>query len=146
MANKVFEAIKRERAYQDLKYPGPDGGASPHTMGEWILILLGEIQEAQAAWLKGDLDAARQEILQVAAVAVACMEEHGAEERRGIEAIIDGLKTGRFVFGAAYDPDDRLTEVSVILRPDRDDEWIAPGALKSGPTLEFKHGISDETR
>lgn len=85
MANKVFEAIERERAYQDLKYPGPDGGPMPHSVGEWILILLGEIQEAHAAWLKGDLDAARQEILQVAAVGVACMEEHGVEERLHIE-------------------------------------------------------------
>ncbi len=77
----VFSAILRERAYQDEKWGTIE--EHPHTVGEWLLIIEAELQEAKQGWVKGrgDVDALR-EILQVSAVAVACMEQHGVIERQ----------------------------------------------------------------
>ena len=73
----IHAAIGRERGYQDRKW-----GNNPHTVGEWILILEAEIRESKDAWVKkgGDVSALA-EILQVAAVAVAALEQHGIVER-----------------------------------------------------------------
>ena len=75
----VFEAIQRERTYQDAKWGTIE--QRPHTVGEWLLIAESELQEAKTAWCKGHGDAgALEELIQVAAVAVACMEQHGIVE------------------------------------------------------------------
>lgn len=73
----VFAGIDREREYQERKW-----GANPHTVGEWLLIAEAELAEAKQAWVKGHgpFDALR-ELLQVIAVGVACLEEHGVYER-----------------------------------------------------------------
>lgn len=77
----VFKAIGDERKYQDKKYGTL--GDHPHTVGEWLLILEAELNEAKSEWVKGKGDKfALREILQVAAVAVACMEQHGTGVRR----------------------------------------------------------------
>ena len=76
----VFDAINRERTYQDHKWGGI--ADHPHTVAEWILILESELQEAKKAWVHGKGDAAALcEILQVAAVAVATLEQHGCVGR-----------------------------------------------------------------
>ena len=75
---KVYVAISRERAYQDRKW-----GTHGHSVGEWLLILESELAEAKQGWVKGKGDGeALAEILQVAAVAVACLETHGVVERK----------------------------------------------------------------
>lgn len=76
----VFDAITRERNYQDHKWGTIE--QHPHTVGEWLLVIEAELQEAKQGWVKGqgDIDALR-EILQVASVAVACLEQHGIVER-----------------------------------------------------------------
>lgn len=69
----VFAAINHERDYQDEKW-----GNNPHTVGEWLLIVEGELEEAKHAWRKGAGDNdALCELLQVIAVGVACLEQHG---------------------------------------------------------------------
>ena len=70
-------AIQRERQYQENKRPGRN-----HSVPAWLLILRKELAEAEEAWVgyAGD-EAALLEILQVAAVAVACLEQHGIVER-----------------------------------------------------------------
>lgn len=75
--DKIVEAIKNERAYQRDKY-----GDKPHDVGSFILIMQGELDEAAQGWRKGvgDEDALR-EILQVIAVGVACLEQHGIVAR-----------------------------------------------------------------
>ena len=77
---QVFEAIKRERKFQDKKW----GSLSehPHTVGEWILIMQKELREASDAWCskRGDVGVL-EEILQVVSVGFACMEQHGFIER-----------------------------------------------------------------
>ena len=74
----VFAAISRERTYQDAKW-----GLNHHTVGEWILILQAELDEAKQAWVKNPGDGpALTEILQVISVGVACLEAHPIHERR----------------------------------------------------------------
>ncbi|MEW6048847.1 MAG: hypothetical protein AB1609_20615 [Bacillota bacterium] len=81
----VFRAIQSERRYQDAKWGSID--EHPHSVGEWLLILGSELNEAMDAWVRhgGDRDALR-EILQVAAVAVACLEQHGVVEREEVRS------------------------------------------------------------
>ena len=74
---RVFMAISRERASQDKEW-----GTTGHTVGEWLLILESELAEAKQGWVKGHGDGeALAEILQMASVAVACLEAHGIVER-----------------------------------------------------------------
>lgn len=77
---EVFYAIERERNYQDDKWG--DLEEHPHTVGEWLLIMESELNEAKQGWVKegGDMSALR-EVLQVATVAVACLQQHGVIER-----------------------------------------------------------------
>jgi len=81
--DEVFAAIRRERAYQDAKWGSIE--AHGHDVAGWLLILAGELEEAMRGWRQGsgDFDALR-EILQVAAVAVACLEQHGLVERQDV--------------------------------------------------------------
>lgn len=79
---QVYEAVSRERDYQQRKW-----GERNHTVGNWLLIMEGELAEAKRAWIKGvgDKDALL-ELLQVVAVGVACLESHGVVERRDTDA------------------------------------------------------------
>lgn len=76
----VFAAIDRERLYQDAKR------GRPLDLGAWLTVLRAELAEAEQAWVKGHPDdrEALREVLQVAAVAVAAMEQHGVCEREGL--------------------------------------------------------------
>jgi hypothetical protein len=76
----INEAIQRERNYQDAKWGHwTDGGHSPR---EWLAIMEAELEEAKLAWVKGSGDEGLlRELLQVVAVGVACMEQHGCYER-----------------------------------------------------------------
>lgn len=76
----VFAAIDRERAWQEHKWG--TNAEHPHSVGEWLLIAEAELAEAKQAWVKGNGDGdALRELLQVAAVAVAALEQHGLIER-----------------------------------------------------------------
>lgn len=74
---KVLQAVDGEREYQDRKW----GSLQEHplTQGEWLLVLETELAEAKAAWAKNSErpHSVLDEVRQVAAVAVACMEQHG---------------------------------------------------------------------
>lgn len=80
---EVLAAIRRERAYQDGKWGRVDEHG--HDVAGWLVIMAGELEEAMQGWRKGagDFDALK-EILQLAAVAVACLEQHGIVERPDI--------------------------------------------------------------
>jgi hypothetical protein len=73
----LYEAIDRERDYQDRKWGLPN-----HDLPGWLLILESELNEAKQAWVKGhgNEDCLR-ELLQVVAVGVAALEQHGVVER-----------------------------------------------------------------
>lgn len=85
----IFDAIGREREYQDAKWR-----ANPHTVGEWLLIVESELQEAKQAWCKtgGDFGAL-EELLQVIAVGVAALEQHGVFERPNITMLTKMLQS-----------------------------------------------------
>lgn len=76
--DKIVDAIIREREYQIKKW-----GNHPHTVCEWITIMRGELNEAEYGWLKqsGD-EKALEEILQVIATGIACLQQHGIVERQ----------------------------------------------------------------
>lgn len=72
---RVFGRITRERDYQKHKW-----GDTPHMVGEWLLIMQAELDEAKQAWVKNRGDGkALDEILQVTSVGVACLEQHSQE-------------------------------------------------------------------
>lgn len=76
----VFAAIDRERTWQEHKWG--TNSEHPHSVAEWLLIIESELNEAKQAWVKGSDDVvALSELIQVAAVAVAALEQHGAPER-----------------------------------------------------------------
>lgn len=76
---KAIGAILDERRFQDGKH-GPVT-THGHTIGEWIIIIESELAEAKLAVIKGGKgrDSVLAEICQVAATAMACMEQHGTE-------------------------------------------------------------------
>lgn len=76
----IFDAITRERFYQDAKRgPAHDRNLS---LGDWILIMQEELEEARKEFVRGvGTKAALKEVLQVAAVGVACIENCGLVER-----------------------------------------------------------------
>jgi hypothetical protein len=73
---EIFQAISRERDYQDKKW-----GIRDHQIASWMAIMKGEMNEADIAWLKEGDKNTLKEILQVIAVGVACLERHGVVER-----------------------------------------------------------------
>lgn len=76
----VFDAISRERMHQDLRHGTV--AENPHEIGQWLAIMRSEGGEAMDAYLSCESDDALREILQVIAVGVACLEQHGIVERR----------------------------------------------------------------
>jgi len=79
----IFDAIKRERDYQDEKWGSPL--VNPHEIPAWLMIMRRELNEAMDEWTRRKGKTANQEalkeILQVIAVGVACLEQHGVIER-----------------------------------------------------------------
>ena len=81
----VFHAIWEERKFQDDKY-GPITGKGGHSLAAWLIIVESELNEAKLAVAHGGhqsregRDSVRSELVQIAAVAVAALEQHGVKE------------------------------------------------------------------
>lgn len=74
---EVYAAIDKERNHQDAKW-GPN---KPQSLPGFLIVLEKELQEAKEAWVKnveGD-HAPLNEIVQIAATAVACLEKYGVK-------------------------------------------------------------------
>jgi hypothetical protein len=80
-AEKALMAIIAERRFQDDKYGTVDKVG--HSIGEWILLIEDELAEAKRALIKGGTgrDSVLMEIVQIAALGMACIEQHGTKER-----------------------------------------------------------------
>lgn len=83
LVEEVVKEVAIERLHQDRKH-GPIE-TNPHTIGEWILIMEAELQEAKVALIKGGKgrDSVLHEILQTVATGFACLEQHGVGEIEG---------------------------------------------------------------
>ena len=73
--NRVLSAIDRERDRQDEKWGGIPGIDRADHDVKYPAILGEEFGEVCQAWLEGDVANLRTELVQVAAVAVAWVEE-----------------------------------------------------------------------
>ncbi len=72
---EILQAIRDERARQDAKW-----GVQSHSPAVWLTILMEEVGEAAWASLEGDPVGYSEELVQVAAVAIAALESHYAQE------------------------------------------------------------------
>lgn len=99
----IFEAIAKERKFQDEKYGpvlesglgtyykngtgAPAQGPGGHELGAWLIIAEKELDECKDALIHGGSktkkgrDTIRAELVQLAAVCVAALEQHGLEEK-----------------------------------------------------------------
>ena len=96
----IMAALRRERDFQDKKY-GPvleknefrewgesetRQGPGGHELGAWLIVIEKELDEAKDACIHGGhstgkgRNSIRSEILQIAAVCIAALEQHGLEE------------------------------------------------------------------
>ena len=84
----VYHAIDGERDYQDNLWAGDTGSngfSNPLLIGEFLVLLDNYLRQAQDVWCQepkpevGSLAFVRK----VAAIAVNCMEQHGAPRREG---------------------------------------------------------------
>ena len=73
----VVLAISKERERQDEKWGSLE--VKQQSVAGYLLILEAEIAEAKAGWMKNieGRHSALAEIVQIAAVAVACLQQHG---------------------------------------------------------------------
>lgn len=75
---EVYRAVDAERDHQDAKR----GADRPQSLLGFIQVLKKELQEVEDGWYEGH-DRGRHsplhELVQVAAVAVACLERYGTE-------------------------------------------------------------------
>lgn len=95
---EIMAAITRERQFQDAKYgpvleQDPESrilsqvqGRGGHELGSWLIIIEKELDEAKDAAIHGGMkgrtgrNTVRAELVQIAAVCVAALEQHGLEE------------------------------------------------------------------
>ena len=79
---KVFAIIKGERDYQDAQQEDGRFQIAVHTVGEELLLMKVYLDKAMAKYAKHYGDApALHGVRKVAALAVRCMENHGALPR-----------------------------------------------------------------
>lgn len=84
--NEIFEAIAKERLFQDGKYGSPHGPRGGRELAAWCLVIGKELREAEDACTHGGhqrpdgRNSIRSELVQVAAVCVAALEQHGLKE------------------------------------------------------------------
>lgn len=77
----VYACIDGERDYQDRKWGSPQ--QRPKQVGAWLTLMRALLTRAESEWAVSDGDTeALEQIRKVTAVGVACMEQHGAVERK----------------------------------------------------------------
>lgn len=80
MTESIIRAIEEERDYQDKKHGSIR--EHPHTVAEWYLIMKREMDEVEAAYFQRPSKRAMlDEIRQVVAVGIACIQQHGVVSR-----------------------------------------------------------------
>ncbi|WP_026600512.1 hypothetical protein [Methylomonas sp. 11b] len=83
---EVYVAINEERDYQDMKWGAIDEHS--HEVGSWLTIMRYLLGKAESAYTTAHGDSASlDEIRQLVAVGVACMEQHGPIKREKIDLV-----------------------------------------------------------
>ncbi len=82
MDEQILQAIKDERDRQDVKW-----GVQRHGASMWMTILMEEVGEAAKSSLEGDTVGYAEELVQVAAVAVAALESFYADPRLSRDSV-----------------------------------------------------------
>lgn len=88
----VYKAIDSERNHQDRKWGTPE--KHPHEVGAWVTLIRKFVNDAEVAWSGSSNDyTALIEIRKVAAIAVACMEQHGVIQRdKFVEPPVESMR------------------------------------------------------
>ena len=82
---EVYDRLNGERSYQELMTK-TKGWQQEHSVGDWIVFMQGYLNKAIARGSKEiGWDGALDELRKVAALAVACFEEHGVPERKSVD-------------------------------------------------------------
>lgn len=85
---EVYKLIDGEREYQDSFIANPKNNRSegvPHQVAGYIVMLNHYVQKLNEEWTGiSGTDAALHVIRKIAGIAVHCMEDHGAPERKQI--------------------------------------------------------------
>ena len=77
---QVYRAIDSERDHQDRKWGTIQ--QHPHEVGAWLTLIRQHLRDAESAWCNSNGDyMALQEVRKIAAIAVACAEQHGITHR-----------------------------------------------------------------
>lgn len=73
--DEAVEVVRKEREYQEQKW----GKDRPQSLAGFLLILQKEVNEAVDGWMKNSdgRDSPLNEVVQVAATALACIERYG---------------------------------------------------------------------
>jgi hypothetical protein len=81
----IMEIIQTEREFQDLRAKNKDW-KTDKTLGEWLLVIDAELTEAKLGWIKdkGGRDHPLHELVQIAAVAVAALEQLNEIQLHGL--------------------------------------------------------------
>ena len=81
---EVLQAVNEERHFQDVKW-GTIEATGGHSIAEWVLLIESELNEAKEAVVKGGhgRNSVKHELIQVAALVFAALEQHGLEEVTG---------------------------------------------------------------
>lgn len=99
---QIFEAIEKERAYQDAKY----GPYKQQSLPGFLLVAKKELDEAIDGWINNSpgRDSPLAELLQVASVCVAAMEKYGiAGNSFNTDDVADGSQAYQYQSGQLYD-------------------------------------------
>lgn len=76
---EVFALLEEERQHQDKKWGSVTD--HPHDVGGWLTLIRVYLTRAEAAWATSRGDAgALAEVRKLAALAVACLEQHSDAE------------------------------------------------------------------
>ncbi len=77
----AIEALTDEREFQDKKFGALDNGGG-HDLGSWIILIEAELAEAKLAIIKGGSgrNSLRSELIQVGALVLATLEQHGTTD------------------------------------------------------------------
>ena len=88
---QVLKVIVGERIYQDARWnPATTTSGGFHEVGAWLTFMRSYLREAEDQISRGAdpqaSEAALNTVRKIAAMSVACMEQHGAPERKDTPA------------------------------------------------------------